>query len=327
MDPFTLALLGGSALASGGLNYLGSQNAANTQANAAQQSGLLGLVAQQQAIQAQQQAQQQAVGALTQYGTQAQNALATQQGRAEDLGQRYLMQGVGYQQPWMSTGGQAASQLAAGYAPGGQYAEMPTIAQIEMDPGYAWRTQQGQQALLNATRAGIGGANAGSGAAGKAFMRFGQGEASQEFGNAYARFMANRAQAVNALQSMSGLGANAAQTASQLTGQTGNTLAQGAYGTGQNQAQAALTTGGNIANAYTGNLPTMAALSGANPYGTAAENAAAARASGYVGGTSALGNALQGGVNGMLAYSMLNRMPQQASNFGAYGPQPTYNGL
>lgn len=322
MDPLTLGLLmGGTSLATGGLNYLGSRQAAGAQSAAAQQAGIYGLIAQQQAIQQQQEQQRKAVDAITNYGTQAQNSLAAQQGRAEDLGQRYLMQGVGYQQPYMAAGTQATNQLAAGYAPGGEYATMPTIAQIQMDPSYAWRTEQGQQALLNATRAGIGGANAGSGAAGKAFINYGQNAASQEYSNAYNRFMANRAQAVQGLQNLAGTGANAAQISSQLTGQTGNTLAQGAYGTGQNQAQAALTTGGNIGQAYTGNLPTMAALTGANPYGTAAENAAQARASGYVGGTSALGNALQGGVNGMLAYSMLNRMPQQPTGTYQFGGQ------
>ena len=61
MDPFTLALLGGSALASGGLSYMGSQRAAGAQSAAAQQSGMLGLIAQQQAQeQARQMAEQEA---------------------------------------------------------------------------------------------------------------------------------------------------------------------------------------------------------------------------------------------------------------------------
>ena len=59
MDPFTLALLGGSALASGGLSYMGSKQAAGAQQQAAQQSGMLGLLAQQQAAaQAQRMAEQ-----------------------------------------------------------------------------------------------------------------------------------------------------------------------------------------------------------------------------------------------------------------------------
>jgi len=319
MDPLTLGLLmGGTSLASGGLNYLGSQQAAKAQSGAAQQAGILGLIAQQQAIAQQQQQQKQAVDALTQYGTQAQSSLANQQARAENLGQQYLTQGVGYQQPYMQTGTQATNQLAAMYAPGGQYGQMPTIAQIQMDPSYAWRFQQGQQATQNAIAAGLGGASVG-GSALKAINDYGQNAASQEYSNAYNRFMQQAQLQTGALQNLAGTGASAAQTASQLAGQTGNTLAQGAYGTGQNQAQAALNTGGNIGQAYTGNLPTMAALTGTSPYGSAMENAAQARASGYVGGTSALGNALQGGVNGMLAYSMLNRMPQSNAAMSGSG--------
>lgn len=327
MDPFTLALLGGTALAGGGLNYLGSRQAAGAQAGASQQAGILGLIAQQQAIQAQQQAQRQAVGALTDYGTQAQNALAAQQGRAENLGNQYLMQGVGYQQPYMAAGAGATNQLAQLYGPGGAYTQMPTFAQLQMDPGYAFRLQQGQQAMTNAARAG---GLAGSGGALMAATRYGQEAGSQEYQNAYNRFMANRAQAVQGLQNLAGTGAGASQIASQLTGQTGGTLAQGAYGVGQNQAQSALQTGQNIGGTYTGTGSNIASLIGANPYGNALENTAQARASGYVGGASALGNALQGPANAYLAYNMMNRFaPQQTSmntfnrNAGMlYGPQP-----
>ena len=322
MDPLTLGLLmGGTSLATGGLNYLGSTQAAGAQAGASQQAGMLGLIAQQQAIQAQQQAQKQAVDSLTNYGAQAQDSLAAQQARAENLGQQYLTQGVGYQQPYMSAGEGATNQLASLFGQGGAYTQQPTLEQLQMDPSYAWRMQQGQQALLNATRAGVGGANVGSGAAGKAFINYGQNAASQEYQNAYDRFMANRAQAVQGLQNLAGTGAGAANVASNLTGQTGNTLAQGAYGTGQNQAQGALTTGQNIGSTYTGTGSNIASLMGTSPYGNALENTAQARASGYVGGTSALGNALTGGVNGMLAYSMLNRMPQGPTGTYQFGGQ------
>ena len=320
--------MGGSALASGALNYAGSRQAANAQSQAAQQSGIYGLLAQQQAREeARRMAEQGAAAGREFYGKGREDLLA--QGKtAADTAREFYGQGVGYQQPYMNAGAGATNQLAQLYAPGGEYTKMPTIAQIEMDPGYAWRTQQGQQALLNATRAGIGGANAGSGAAGKAFINYGQGAASQEFGNAYARFMANRAQAVQALQNLSGTGAGAAGTATNLASSMGNALSGNQFNLGSNLGTLASNAGNTVAGAYTGAIPTMAGLTSANPYGAAAENAAAARASGYVGGTSALGNALTGGVNGMLAYSMLNRMPQNTSmntfnrNAGMlYGPQ------
>ena len=318
MDPFTLALLGGSAI-SGGLNYLGSQNAANTQANAAQQSGLLGLAAQQQAIQAQQQAQQQAVGALTQYGTQAQSALqAGQTGALGALGD-YYGQGVGFQQPYMGAGAGAVNQLAQLYGQGGAYTQQPTYEQLQMDPGYAFRFQQGQQAMTNAARAG---GLAGSGGALKAAARYGQEAGSQEYQNAYARFMANRAAATQGLQNLAGLGANAAQTATGLAGTTGANTANVYAGTGQNMAQAALTTGQNIGSAYTGTGSNIAALTGANPYGQAMENAAQAQASSYMGGASALSNALNSGMSNALAYNMMGNMyPQGPSGSYQFGGQ------
>ena len=53
MDPFTLALLGSTAASalSSGAGYAASQRAAGTQAQAAQQGGMLGYIAQQQALQ------------------------------------------------------------------------------------------------------------------------------------------------------------------------------------------------------------------------------------------------------------------------------------
>jgi len=328
MDPLTLGLLmGGTSLATGGLNYLGSKQAAGTQSAAAQQSGIFGMLAQQQALQQAKQMAEQGAAAGREYYDKGRADLLNQGKIAADTTNQFYGQGIGYQQPYMQAGEQATNQLAQLYGPNGAYTQMPTIAQIEMDPSYAWRTQQGQQALLNATRAGVGGANAGSGAAGKAFINYGQNAASQEYASAYNRFMANRAQAVQGLQNLAGTGAGAAQTATGLAGSMGNALSGNQFNLGSNLGTMASNAGSTVAGAYTGAIPTVAGLASANPYGTAAENAAAARASGYVGGTSALGNALQGGVNGMLAYSMLNRMPQQATNFGAYGPQPTYNGL
>lgn len=386
MDPFTLALLGGTALASGGLNYAGSRAAAGAQAGAAQQSGMLGLLAQQQAIaNAERMAAQGAKAgrefygkgtgdvrefydkgrqdledyygrgtrALEDYYGRGREDLLGQAQRGEDISREFYGQGVAAQEPYLTAGAGATNRLAALFGEGGDYTKQPSIDQIQMDPGYAWRMQQGQQALLNATRAGVGGANAGSGAAGKAFINFGQGAASQEYSNAYNRFMANRAAATQGLQNLAGTGAGAAGTVSNLAGSMGNALAANRFNVGTNLANAATTTGGNIAQgafntganlaqgattagsnlgtlasnagstvagAYTGAIPTIAALTSANPYGQAMENAAAARASGYVGGTTALGNALNSGMGNALAYNMMSNMyPSYANRGGPSG--------
>ena len=315
MDPFTLALLGGSAI-SGGLNYLGSQNAANTQANAAQQSGMLGLIAQQQARdEARRMAEQGAAAGREFYGRGREDLLA--QGRTgAETAREFYGQGVGFQEPYMGAGAGATNQLAQLFGQGGAYTQQPTYEQLQMDPGYAFRFQQGQQAMTNAARAG---GLAGSGGALKAATRYGQEAGSQEYTNAYNRFMANRAQAVQGLQNLAGTGAGAAGTASQLAGSMGNALSGNQFNVGSNLGTLASNAGSTVAGAYTGAIPTMAALTSANPYGQAMENVGQARASGYVGGATALGNALNSGVGNALAYSMMGRMyPQNRTS--TYAP-------
>ena len=325
MDPFTLALLGGSALASGGLSYMGSKQAAGAQSAAAQQSGILGLIAQQQAQeQVRQMAEKGAAAAGEYYGKGREDLL--NQGRiGAETAREFYGQGVGFQQPYMGAGVGATNQLAQLFGQGGAYTQQPTLEQLQMDPGYAFRLQQGQQAMTNAARAG---GLAGSGGALKAATRYGQEAGSQEYQNAYNRFMANRAQAVQGLQNLAGTGAGAAQTATGLAGSVGNALSGNQFGLGSNLGTMATNAGATTAGAYTGAIPTMAALASGNPYGTAAENAAQARASGYVGGASALGNALQGPANAMMAYSMMDRFsPQQPSGSYQFGGQyvPYFN--
>jgi hypothetical protein len=318
MDPFTLALLGGSALASGGLSYMGSQRAAGAQSAAAQQSGMLGLIAQQQARdEARRMAEQGAAAGREFYGKGREDLLA--QGRTgAETAREFYGQGVGFQEPYMGAGAGATNQLAQLFGQGGAYTQQPTYEQLQMDPGYAFRFQQGQQAMTNAARAG---GLAGSGGALKAATRYGQEAGSQEYTNAYNRFMANRAAATQGLQNLAGVGAGAAGTASQLAGSMGNALAGNQFNLGSNLGTMATNAGGTVAGAYTGAIPTMAALTSANPYGQAMENVGQARASGYVGGASALGQALNSGVGNALAYNMMNRYSPQATGTYQFGGQ------
>ena len=238
MDPFTLALMGGTSLASGALSFLGSRRAAGAQRQAAQTSGLFGLIAQQQAIQAQQEAQRKGMEAIN--------------------------RGVESYQPYQSAGVGATNQLAQLFGPTGAYTRQPTLAELQMDPSYAFREQQGMKALQQsaAARGGLL-----SGSTLKGIQQYGQGLASEEYGNAYNRFMANRAAATQGLQNLAGGGLTAA-------GGMGN-LASSA------------------ANLYSGTGTNIANTMLANPYGQAAENIGQARASGYMGGATALGQALQ----------------------------------
>ncbi len=305
MDPFTLALLGSTAASalSSGAGYAASQRAAGTQAQAAQQGGMLGFIAQQQALEEARRRTQQGVDASREFYRQGSGDVREFYGR-----------GVGFQQPYMTTGAGATNRLASLFGQGGEYTQQPTYAQIQLDPAYEFLKQQGQQSMLNMARAG---GTAGSGGALKAAERFGQGLASQEYGNAYNRFMANRAAVTQGLQNIAGTGANAAQISSNLAGQTGANL-----------GTMASNTGNTIAGLYGGLAsPQMTALAAANPYASAIENVGQARASGYMGGASALQGALQTPANAMLAYGMADRFAPQ-NRTSTYANQAGYlNGM
>jgi hypothetical protein len=328
MDPFALALLGSTAASalSSGAGYAASQRAAGTQAQAAQQGGMLGYIAQQQALQqAREMAERGATEARGYYDKGREDLLA--QGRTgAETAREFYGQGVGFQEPYMGAGAGATNQLAQLFGQGGAYTQQPTLEQLQMDPGYAFRLQQGQQAMTNAARAG---GLAGSGGALKAATRYGQEAGSQEYTNAYNRFMANRAAATQGLQNLAGVGAGAAGTASQLAGSMGGQLSGNQFGLGANLGTMASNTGNTIAGLYGGLAsPQMTALAAANPYASAIENVGQARASGYMGGASALQSALNTPVNAMMAYGMADRFsPQGASGSYQFGGQnvPYFN--
>ena len=165
-----------------------------------------------------------------------------------------------------------------------------SAADFQVDPGYAFRQQQGEQGLERsaAARGGLL-----SGSAIKDGMRFNQGLASDEFGNAYNRFQTNRSNKINPLQSLMGSGQSA-------TGQLTNIS--------QNYAN-------NFANAGQ-NYATNA--------GNAAMGAGNARASGYIGQANAISDALGQGINNYQQNKLLRRgLPGQTPPFNAqYGFDP-----
>ena len=115
-----------------------------------------------------------------------------------------------------------------------------------IDPGYAFRLQQGQMANQRAANIG-GGALSGNTLAG--LQEYTQGQASQEYGNAFNRYQTQRGNIYNTLASIAGLG----QTAQQQTN------------------QAAQAYGANTANLMTGAAAAQAAgtIGQANAYGNA----------------------------------------------------------
>jgi len=260
IDPFTAAMLGSTAasVGSGILGQRAAGQAAGAQSNAAMMSALI----QAQQAEAARQQQQQMFD------------------KAVELQEPFRQGGVGATNRLADLYGTSGRTGAAGY---GSYAEMPTFAQLQMDPGYQFRFEQGMRGV-NASAAARAGLQ--SGAALKAATEFGQGMGTQEYQNAYNRFMANRQQASEAMSGLAGRGAGVAQ------------------GLGQQ----AVSTGANMAN-------TM--LAGGQALGQGLENVGQARASGYMGGASALSQALQAPAQNYLAYSMMDRFaPQRAGSIG-----------
>jgi hypothetical protein len=126
----------------------------------------------------------------------------------------------------------------------------------------------------------------------KAITDYAQNAASQEYGNAYNRFMQQRQMQLGALQNLSGQGAGAANAALGLAGQTGGNLANLYTGTGQ-----------NLANTYTGAANQLASNYNAlgQNIGQGLVNQGAANASAYMGPTNLMaalaGQGLQAGAS------------------------------
>jgi len=143
---------------------------------------------------------------------------------------------------------------AQGY---GSAAKNFSMSDFEQDPGYAFRMSEGLKAL-DRTAASRGGML--SGAALKGSQRYGQDLASQEYQNAYNRYQTNRANMLNPLQSLSGQGQTTANTlgtagqnyannAGEAYMGAGNARASGYMGSANSWNQAL----GGAANAYTQN--------------------------------------------------------------------------
>jgi len=147
----------------------------------------------------------------------------------------------GFQQKM--TGGVAAPQ---GAQPGQEGYKMPesqmelgafnkqfTADDLQTDPGYQFRMQEGQKALERSAsaRGGIRG-----GGTLKALTRFGQGFGAQEFGAARNRFEQDKANRYNRLASLSGIGQQSTAQFAGMTQNLGQNLAENQLGMGNVQA-------------------------------------------------------------------------------------------
>jgi hypothetical protein len=130
-------------------------------------------------------------------------------GAASDLQRRIYEENVQRNQPFYEAGINALPQYVQGIQPGGELTRGFTMADYQADPGYAFRLQEGIKALdrTAAARGGLLGGNQLRGVA-----QFGQNLASEEFGNAYNRFVNQQNVQRNALAGLANIGQTTAST-------------------------------------------------------------------------------------------------------------------
>lgn len=203
--------------------------------------------------------------------------------------------------PYLSVGTGALGNLAAGVNAGDytstfQPSQLGADQVLANDPGYQFRLDQGAQALQRAQAAG---GYSMSGQSAKELTQYAQDYASQEYGAASNRFLANQQFQYNVDQ-----------------GEKSTAFNQSAAlaGIGQTAVNQLNSAGQNYANTVSGN--TMAASNAANNYYT---SGAAAQAAGQVGVANAFGGALSNIGNNLQQQSMLNQIlkPQNQNRGGA----------
>lgn len=181
----------------------------------------------------------------------ARDAAAMQSASADaslDVQERMFDKQVELNQPWQEAGLTALKKYADNPAFKFSYNDMTA------DPGYQFRTQEGINALdMSAASRG----KLLSGAQDKALTLYGQGQASNEYGNAYNRSLQDYNTNQNTQLNLANIGRGAAgQTqnamqnystgASNTMQQQGNALAQGAIGAGNAQAQGTMAMGQTV---------------------------------------------------------------------------------
>jgi hypothetical protein len=116
-----------------------------------------------------------------------------------------------------------------------------------IDPGYAFRLKMGQDQAMRQANLG-GGALSGNALTG--LQDYTQGQASQEYGNAFNRFQTQRANIYNTLASIAGLGQTSLGQTGQMSTQAGANIGQAISNAGAAQAAGVV----GSANALAGGL-------------------------------------------------------------------------
>jgi hypothetical protein len=200
---------------------------------------------------------------------------------------------------------------------------------FQADPGYAFRLSEGMKAL-DRTAASRGGLLSGSTL--KGAQRFGSDLASQEYGNAYNRFQANRA--TQSQEYQNAFNRYQAERAAKEQGfgnafnrfqaERSNTLAplQSLAGVGQSATQQAQQASQNFATGAANTLANYGNAAASNIIG-----AGNARASGYMGAANALGSSVGQGLNFYQNQNYLDRRFPSAGGVGGGGGTNYLSGM
>ena len=196
--------------------------------------------------------------------TQAAAVQAQSSDKALALQEKLYREQVALQEPYRQAGltgqnklmemlGLGGNTAAPGY---GQYAKDFSMADYKADPGYAFRVSEGMKQLSAGARAG-GGAVSGRTMMGA--QNYVQGLASQEYGNAFQRYQAERENRLRSLGSLMSSGQAAASnqagaagsygtSGSNLMTGAGNAIAGGITGAGNAYAAGTMGAANTLAN-------------------------------------------------------------------------------
>jgi len=219
-----LVSVGGGTVLSGYMGSRAAKDAANTQAKAARDSAAV-----QKQMFDKQNLQQ------TGFRAAGQNALA-------DIGAL----GSGTYGIYDAEGKQIGTGEGSGYL---TKEFTPEDFAAGMDPGYAFRLKMGQEQAMRQANLG-GGALSGNALAG--LQDYTQGQASQEYGNAFNRFQTQRGNIYNTLANIAGLGQTSLGQTGQASTQTGANIGQAIQNAGTAQAAGTIGSANAWGNALSG---------------------------------------------------------------------------
>lgn len=120
------------------------------------------------------------------------------------------------------------------------------MSDFQQDPGYQFRMQQGQQAIERSAAA-RGGLN--SGDTMKALTKYNQGEASNEYQNAYNRYTTDQSNRFNRLASVAGIGQTAVGQTTAAGTSTGNQISANQTAVGNANAAQSVAAGNTVNSA------------------------------------------------------------------------------